>query len=283
MWFAKKKKIEGKAPQGFSSAQLREYRDAGGFSLGAIVSGSQASIIVAWDKQHDLHSLRLWEKTVTAQVDDISAVATVVDDGKIFGCVTFKSKEKLNAKKAGEFLSHIAVVMPDIYGPDDVMSRPLSGNEVQERYKEIWGVASASLNAWPRITIGISEEEHYLTLGDKTAITYEVPVVDDDMDEVLFDLVSRDEFAPYVRLCRVFRPGKTPDDSGRYSMFVVVHATRQPQRVEQLAAVMMDELGPWARLRVRRMWNRQHCGFSSAAGLGVWGWQNLTVLPAKKR
>lgn len=272
-------------PVALRGTQLESSREAGGFSFGAVVDRvrGQITVVMIGEQEASVEGLAQWE-TAVAQVEGV--VATCAVNVGMFSAVpllsvTFTAVTKRQREDATELLTHVARVYPKLYraaGEAHMPVTPMTREQLLS-WAQVWwpGEKEEQEEPWPPENGSIVRHKGAVAIGDLWCVSYEYELGDKGLGQELVGLVGGVDVAGFVRVCRWFRPAmdeaEQSVDAGRRGGIVTVMGDSQ-QEAEELAGVLLGQLSPQARLRVRRVWARQEMAAVAGAGVGVLGWQH---------
>lgn len=276
------KKKSGKTLSRLAGVRLESARDKAGFSFGAVVRSTPrptTTVCFKVDNPDEVGDELLfeWEESI-ARDESVLATSYTVDSTGSYMAVTFKQVDKTERKDAGQALTRLASVLPEFYEYADVVSTPMTAEDIYDRVVAALATEGAT---WPELGIDTVEETTSAVVFDSVpAVSFDV-MDDADLDALLRELVLDDEVAGVARWTRIFRPGleAEEEDLGRHSGILTVSAVADRDRVEAVAATIIGQLSAVERLRVRRIYGRQMAGFLAGLGLGdlVWDAEKVTV------
>ena len=265
-----------------AGVRLESGRDRAGFSFGAILRSAPrptTTVCFKVDNPDEVGSelLLQWENAI-AEDESVLASAYTVDSTGSYMAVTFKQIDKAERKDDGQALTRLAATLPDVYEFNDVVSTPMTAEDIYDRVVEAVGTQGGT---WPEMQVGtVDETVNAVAFDAVNAVSFDA-MDDADLDGLLRELVLDDELAGVARWTRIFRPGleAEEEDLGRHSGVLTVSAEASRAQVENVAAALLNQLSAVERLRVRRIYGRQMSGFLAGLGIGdlVWDAEKVTV------
>ncbi len=279
--FGKKNKA-GRTLSRLTNVQLHTSRDKAGFSFGAVIRQTPratATVCFQVDNPDEISSEKIWDwEQAISEDESVISTAYTVDSTGSYMSVTFKQLDKTERKDSNEALTRLAAQLPDFYEFGEVVSTPMTDEQIYARVANAVGTSSGQ---WPELKVDTVEETTAsITFDDVAAISFDV-MDDGDLDALLRELVLEGELAGVARWTRIFRPGSESEehDPGRHSGILTVAAEAGVEQIENAAAALISELSAVERLRVRRIYGRQMAGFLAGLGIGELAWdaEKVTV------
>ncbi|AKK07396.1 hypothetical protein CMUST_15535 (plasmid) [Corynebacterium mustelae] len=265
-----------------SSLSLVSVRDAAGFDVGVVWQpGFAQGTIQCSVEGFSRARVQRWVERVCA-VDGVLVVGVSRSncDASVQGWVTVDTGKA----KQDDFLVALAIKAPSLYAPqDDLVWVPADKNAVIERVNRV--VAPSGELVFPPQVQVVDESVESVMLAEESLVVFEVMAQDDVgvVEEIVGVCEAVREFV-VVRWVELFRPADPAYVEQhadvvpyRRSMVLVISGDTATE-CEQAVSVVLGMVSARARLRITRLWGRQHMGVFLSAGLPVYGWQQSQLI-----
>lgn len=270
---------------------LASVRDVGGYEFGVIWQPQfrQGSILLAAEEGLSRDMRDTW-RSIICGLDSVVAVTTIMSSGGTdtpYAVVTFDSADY----KRDDFLTWLAIRLVPVYSPEslDAMWLPQSPSAITAYASSLWAPDSGPV--FPPVAQSL-QENHLSIQCDRThRIAFGV-LLDEhhatDIVQALEDVVATSEPASgetihFVHITRPLELQHRDQSSllGFRGTGVIVLSASSLEQCEDFAADFISSLSAHTRLRLTRLFGRQHLGVLLAGGLPTYGWQHSDVFVRK--
>ncbi|KQB84072.1 hypothetical protein Cocul_00868 [Corynebacterium oculi] len=284
-WVSSRQRRGGYSPACLASTVVESSREAGGFAFGALVDGKrhQLTVMLAGEGEASWGQCDEWESRVGAR-DQVVATCGVnvgMFSARPLMSVTFRAATKSQREDVSELVTYVAQEYPRVYEAGAAVGLDLVPLSVEDIYQwgGVWWPSSGGEQqlVWPPQCDVVRGQVGGIEIGQVACVSYECNFDSSEVGEEFQGVLSGLDVVDVVRCARWYRPVMDEHPGGvsggrRGGVLTVMGSSRQ--HAEGLAAGLLHQLSPQARLRVRRVWGRQEMAVVASAGVGVLGWQH---------
>ena len=262
---------------------LETVTDTGGYEFGVIWQPEQhqGSVVLFGDESFSPEVVHQWRQSVCA-MDQVLVVMVVWSaDAVPRVVVTFDAA----GKKRDDFLTWLAVRLLDFYSPSelDVMWWPQTAENITAYASSLW--APASPPVFPPFAEDLEEHHNWIGCDQTYRVAFDVllsgvwgeEIATEIEGLVLSSSLESSEQAHFVELARPIEPVILEDNPGVQPFRrtgVILLSADNAEQCEDFISDLVASLSARARVRITRLFGRQHLGVLLAGGVPVYGWQH---------
>ena len=276
--------------------QLKTIRDTGGYEFGVIWEPTlrQGSVLLKGEESFTLADIAMWRDLICT-IEGVQVIATIwsaysnIETHIPRMLVTFDA----GGRKCDDFLTWLAKRLVYVYSPDqmELMWWPQEAEKVKEYASALWSPDSKP--KFPPIAELLKERHSAIQCDSAYRLAFEVLLtasMSEDIVQEFEQLVLSSELRDgeeihFVELLRPTDPIylEYHEDAQRYRLDgVVVISSTSHDQCEDFATDLVNSLSAHARVRLTRLFGRQHIGVLLAGGLPAYGWQHNEVFVTKE-
>lgn len=265
---------------------LETVTDTGGYEFGVIwqPDQQQGSVVLCGDESFSLEVVHQWRHSVCAMDQVVVVMVVWSADAVPRVVVTFDAA----GKKRDDFLTWLAVRLLEVYSPSelDVMWWPQTAEKITTYASSLW--APDSPPAFPPFAQHFEEQHNWIGCDQTYRVAFDVLLSGARGEEIASEIeqlvlsseLDSSEQVHFVEIARPIDPvilNQNPDAALFRRTGVIVLSADNAERCEDFISDLVASLSARARVRITRLYGRQHVGVLLAGGVPVYGWQHSDV------